>query len=218
MTEITGRKRKKAVYTKKTGRPRKEKPEVPLTGEGKGKKTLSVKKLSCYETYKKARERLKIRVVDLPDNTCKKVLRMVNSGILDWVIKHPEGFQMPNEMGHLALSTQLVIPFRDDRWEIIKRVENIPADKIQEWFRQRILKKYKYDMNPKALLEAFKKGGAKTYLIWFNRRNCSLLKAPSWSFLPDHKARKLIASLKPSNYYMFNGQDFYNYKVKYIDK
>lgn len=197
---------------------RKEKPKKPLQISKRptrqGQKSIKNQKIVTYSLYKKIRKRLDLKVKELGDREIDKIIDDVCYGILDWIVNNPEGFEMPFEMGYLALTKYILIPFREDRWEIINRIKNLSENEISDRFREIVLKRYNKELTKDEIYHYMKRGKVKLNAIWFNKRNCSIRKAACYRWMPPKHFYNRIRKLETKDYYYLKFDDFYNYKVK----
>lgn len=194
------------------GRPRKELKQP----ERKKGRLKNVQREAIINTNlcSKIRERLKIPVKELHPNEILKLSRAINTEIGEWLLNNPEGFRLPYGMGYLAISKYVMIPFREDRWEIVNRIKNMTGEGISERFREIVLKKYGKELTQSQANYFIKKGRVKAFFMWFNHRNCSFKKSMVYVFLPQRSLKDELKNQDLNKYYFFNFHDFYDYKIR----
>lgn len=185
---------------------------------GRSFKTLKNETILDTALCSKARKRLKIPVKDLHPNQMLQIGVAILSEISDWVYENPEGFQLPYDMGYLAISKYALIPFRENRYEIVNKIKNLSEETISERFKEIVLKKYGKELSKLDIAIFLKKGKVLAIPMWFNHRNCSFKKAMVYKWMPPLSYKKKVNNADLSKYYYFNFDDFYNYKVKNIEE
>ena len=175
------------------------------------------KSLNTYKAFAKILEDLNIPKNKIHPLVAKTMCYKVIDEIITWVENNPEGFKMPLNMGYIAVTKTPVIPFMENKYEILDRVKNLSTDEISERFKKRILAKYGKRLSETELKEFMKRGKMINKILWFNKRNCSFDKALCWRLAVKDKVKKRIKDSK-NEFYRWNFQDFYDYKVKYIDE
>lgn len=183
-----------------------------------GEKTIAKEPLLHIHLYADVRKRMKKKVKELPNYQIIKIATQILEGVSDWVVENPEGFRMPYDMGYLAISKYVMVPFKEDRFEIINRIKNISPDSITERFREIILKKYSREIT-RTEAEIFVNNG-KVFAVpmWYNQRNCSIKKAPVFKWMRNVYMQKKIKKSDKTKFHYYNFSDFYDYKVKAMDK
>ena len=130
------------------------------------------------DLFNRIRERLKVTKSQLPDSTIKKICKLNNKLIGDWLVNNADGFQIKDN-GRLIVSKYLPKCLRGDKLEKVEEIMAKPhlSDHVKEMFKKR------YE---KSLANNFVKGTKFTNLhsffhiyriIWFNARNCAFDKA-----------------------------------------
>lgn len=175
------------------------------------------KSLNTYKSFAKILSDIKISKRELHPLIAKVMCYKVIDEIVNWIENNPEGFKMPLNMGYIAVTKTPVIPFMENKYEILDRVKNLSTDEISEKFKKRILAKYGKRLSETELKEFMKRGKMINKIIWFNKRNCSFEKALCWRFVPKKSIKDRIKDSK-NQFHRWNFQDFYDYKVKYIDE
>jgi len=200
--------------------PLKRKPfkEVEITkGLKRGQRSIKKENILHDHLYGDIRQRLKLKIRELPNHKIRKIAKDINRAIGDWVVDNPEGFRMPNDMGVLAVSKFILIPFREDRFEIINRIKNLTPDEISERFRQVVLRKYGQDLNRATINTFMAKGKVVLVPMWFNHRNCSIRKAPVFKWIKSERIRLKLAEADTTNFYHLNFHDYHDNRVKALD-
>lgn len=158
--------------------------------------------------YDKVRERLKLTKKQLPDETIKKVVKLNNKLIGDWVVNNADGFKIKNN-GIIIVSKFLPKCLRGDKLEKIEEIMNNPKndDYMKDMFKKRYEKSLEYYKN-------WKKGTYHTNLhsffymyriIWFNSRNCQFDKAELYQLNISKEIRTKL------NQKIIEGKDFYEW-------
>jgi len=156
----------------------------------------------------KVRERLKLTKKQLPDETIKKVCKLNNKLIGEWVVNNADGFKIKNN-GIIVVSKFLPKCLRGDKLEKIEEIMNNPKndDYMKEMFKKRYEKSLEYYKN-------WKKGTYHTNLhsffymyriIWFNSRNCQFDKAELYQLSICKEIRKRL------NQKIVEGKDFFEW-------
>ena len=179
--------------------------------------TIKNEKIFHEHLYSDVRKRLKKSQKELPNRDIINIATDVCREIGNWVVDNPEGFRMPNDMGYLAISKFILIPFREDRFEIINKVKNLSPEVISERFREIVLKKYGAALTPYDIRNYLANGKIVLVPMWFNKRNCSIKKAPVFKWRKSAHIKNRLKKADKTNYYHLNFQDFFDYKVKALD-
>ena len=201
-------------------RPKEPFKDTPLkTDRTKDRGEYTIKNENIHHThlYSKIRERLKVKSKDLPNYKIKKLISTITKEINHWLINNPEGFRMPNDMGALAISKYILIPFREDRFEIMNRIKNMSPDELNERFRRNILRKYGRELTKVEALYFIKRGKTIIVPMWFNQRNCSIAKGKVFKWRRSAHLKKLLNKADRTKYYTFYYQDWFDYKIKATD-
>lgn len=186
----------------------------------KGKRgQCSIKKERIIHThlFSDIRKRLKIKSKDLPNYKIRKMITEIMQEINHWIVDNPEGFRMPNDMGVLAISKYILIPFREDRFEIMNRIKNMSEEALNERFRRNILRKYGKALTKIEAMHFMKKGKTTLVPMWFNQRNCSIRKARIFKWKKSGYLKNLLLTADRTKYYTFYYQDFFDYRIKQLD-
>lgn len=174
-------------------------------------------RMGGYKTFSEILKNMGVSRGSLHPFIAKTMFYKVTEEILKWIENNPEGFKMPLDMGYLAVTKTPIIPFMENKYEILDRVKNLTTDEVSDKFKKRILAKYGKSLNEIELKEFMKRGKMINKVLWFNKRNCSFDKALSWRLALYKRAKGRIKD-SPNEFYRWNFQDFYDYKVKYIDE
>lgn len=180
----------------------------------RGEKGIKREAVIDYLLYKKIRRRLCLRIRELPNNTISSVINDITEGILDWIVDNPEGFEMPLHMGYLAISKYIMIPYREDRWEIVNKVKNLSKEAIGDRFREIVLKKYSKEITIDEVYKFMKRGRVGLNAVWYNKRNCSIAKAGCYKWSAPNALLERLKKTDRTRFYYLNFQDYYNYKIK----
>ena len=178
--------------------------------------------------FERVRKKLHRTKKELPDKFIRDTLNYALKDIATWIIENPEGFQIEN-MGVLVTSKHLPKEFRDDKEQKLKKIESLD---IPEHLRQLFLKRYNLNigdtLNYSKLAEikkALPRLNTHTFfyifkVMWFNHRNCDFLKAMCYEFdfLRTGKKRLKDSILEGRDYYEWNFDDFYGYKISPLEK
>ena len=179
----------------------------------------SIKKEDILHThlYSDIRKRLKIKSKDLPNHQIKKIISQISKEINLWLIDNPEGFRMPFDMGALAISKYILIPFREDRFEIMNRIKNLSPEAINERFRRNVLRKYGKTLTKTEATHFINKGKTTLVPMWFNQRNCSIVKAKVFKWKKSGNLKSLLKTADRTKYYTFYYQDWFDYRIEQTD-
>lgn len=166
------------------------------------------------DLFNRIRERLKLTKKQLPDSTIKKVCKLNNKLIGDWIINNIDGFQIKDN-GRIAVSKFLPKCLRGDKLEKIEEIMNNPKtdDYIKEMYTSRYNKSMDYYKN------FGKKGTSHINLhsffylyriIWFNGRNCKFDKAELYELKasPELKSKLNKKILEGKDYIEWALSDF----------
>lgn len=178
-----------------------------------------IKKENILHThyYSDVRKRVKMSSTALPNHKIRKIAKDINRAISRWVLDNPEGFRMPLDMGQLAISKFILIPFREDRYEIINRIKNLTTEEISERFRQTVLRKYGQNLDKKTITAFMAQGKTVAVPMWFNHRNCSIRKATVFKWKASNKLRKELKTTDRTKYYHLNFHDYHENRIKALD-
>lgn len=171
-----------------------------------------------YNFLKKIVNELGLNTKQMHPYKLLSIIKQMNTEIADWCVKNPEGFRMPYDMGYMAVTKIFLIPFHDGRWEVIDRIKNLSGDKISDRFREKLIRKYNKKIDIPTTNAFLERGKFVNYLMYFNRKNCSISKGRVYMFRPVGSVRDRVKNLDSSNYYLFKYCDFYDYKIKPFDK
>lgn len=195
-----------------------KKPELKTTEKGrKGLKTIKNENVFSSHVVSKVRKRLGVSAKELPLHVVRKYMGYIGKELSDWLIDNPEGFKMPYDAGYLAISKYVLIPFREERFEIVNKIKNLDSEAISERFREIILKKYGRNLSRNEAEIFISQGRVIAFPMWFNHRNCSFKKSMVWKWLPSEYLRKRLKKENKDKYYYLNFQDFYDYKISAMD-
>lgn len=175
-------------------------------------------KLPDYKFLMKILKELGISSTKLHPFTVRKIIRDLNVEIGEWCVRNPEGFKMPYNMGYMAITKSIIIPFHEGKWEILDRVKNLSPERISERFRAKVIKKYNQKVTDVTLKTLLKRGKYINYLRYFNRKNCSISKGRIWMLRTENKVSNRVKGLDSSQYFAYHFEDFYDYKIKPFDK
>jgi hypothetical protein len=163
----------------------------------------------------KVRERLKLTKSQLSDRTIRKVCKLNNILIGEWIVNNTDGFRIKDN-GIIIVSKFLPKCLRGDKLDKIEEILNNPKndDYMKEMFIKRYEKsleyykswskqKYSYHVNLHSFFYLYR-------IIWFNSRNCKFDKAEIFEFkacekLKDKLFQKIIEG---KDYYEWNFHDF----------
>lgn len=196
-----------------------ERKEIKIENEKNPlERTISREHLFHIHLYADVRKRLNKKVKELPNHQVRKIATLVLDEVANWLIDNPEGFRMPYDMGYLAISKYIMVPFREDRFEIVNKIKSLSSDSISERFREIILKKYGKRLD-KVEAEIFlKQGKVITVPMWYNQRNCSIRKASVFKWLRNVNIKNKLRKSDKTKYHYYHFKDFYDYKIKSMDK
>lgn len=192
----------------KGGRPKGVKSQITF-------KTALVDNINNQELLDKINKRLKEKITYAQMN---KVIADAGEEIFNWVRDNPEGFKLPNNMGYFAISRFIKVPFRENRWETIERIQGLTEEQVSEAFRAKLLRKYGRKISIAEAKEYLEKGISKIKFMWFNKKNTTSIKSLAWRFFLLDKKKDIMAKFDKSKYYTLNFQDFFDYKIKPDDK
>lgn len=156
------------------------------------------------------RERLKLTKSQLPDDVIKKVCKLNNKLIGDWIVNNADGFQIKDN-GRIIVSKFLPKCLRGDKLEKIEEIMNNPKtdDYTKEMFKKRYEKSLAYYKN-------FGKKGSHHInlhsffylyrIIWFNARNCKFDKAELYELKVSSEIKKKL------NKKIIEGKEFYEWQ------
>lgn len=164
------------------------------------------------------RKRLKFTKKDLPDKDIKKVLKLNNNLIGEWVVNNADGFKIKDN-GILIVSKWMPKCLRGDKLEKIEEIMNNPNNDayMKEMFTKRYNKMYytfkdekrRNLINLHSFFYIYK-------IMWFNSRNCKFDKADLYEFVPcdklNAKLNEKIVSGK--DYFSYNFSDFRERKTR----
>lgn len=197
-----------------------------LPSKGKGYNIFNNPKL-----YDKIRERLSLTKKEFPDVLIKKVMKFTNEELMNYLFDNPEGMvlQLSEKRIHgcFAISKHMPKEMRDNKFDKVEDIENNPN--IAPWLKKVFLKRYSTDITRRKDLHKIKSGEVAIHLnlntfmytykiIWFNKRNCNIKKSLSYIFEPGYKFKlKLYEQVTAGkDFYEYNFDDFYKFKVKPI--
>jgi len=178
--------------------------------------------------FDRVRKKLNRKKKDLPDKFIRDTLNFALKDIATWLIENPEGFRIEN-MGVLATSKHLPKEFWDDKEQKIKKIESLD---IPEHLRKTFLSRYNINLGDKlnyATLKEIKKAlprlNTHTFfyvfkVMWFNHRNCNFLKSMCYEFDFTREGKKRLKDkiVDGMDYYEWNFDDFYGYKISPLEK
>lgn len=191
---------------------------VKKKGEGqRGERSINTELILHTHLYSEVRKRLKVKSKDLPNYKIKKIVGEITKAIVQWIVDNPEGFRMPFDMGYLAISKYILIPFREDRFEIINRVKELSPDIISDRFREIVLKKYGKPLTKVQAFVYLKQGKMALIPMWYNHRNCSVRKARVFKWKRPNHLKDILKKTDKTKFYSLNFHDFYDYKIKALD-
>lgn len=160
--------------------------------------------------FDKIRERLKLTKSQLPDSVIKKVCKLNNKLIGEWIINNADGFQIKDN-GRIIVSKFLPKCLRGDKLEKIEEIMNNPKndDYMKEMFIKRYekslsyyknyAKKDSYHINLHSFFYLYR-------IIWFNSRNCKFDKAELYELKVCNQINKKL------NQKIIEGKDFYEWQ------
>lgn len=194
----------------------------PHFNKGKKYYKLDIVNVLKPELFDKIRHKLQLTKKELPDSKIKKVCKLSNDLIGDWIIKNPDGFQI-KDAGRIAVSKWMPKCLRGDKDEKIEAILNRPMKK--EYLRKVYLDRYKKGLDHYKKYEGEKMEGYHTHIesffylyriLWFNARNCNFEKAEIYQFKPARPLRKkLVQSIREGKqYFEWNFSDFRQKKDK----
>ena len=184
----------------------------------KGQRTIKNEKLHHTHLVSIVRKRLKMTSKQIPANFVQQVMGYIGKEISDWLVNNPEGFRVPFDMGYMALSKYIMIPFREDRWEIVNKIKNLSEEAISERFREIVIKRYSKDLTTTQAKIFIAQGKVVVVPMWYNQRNCSIRKARVWKWMASGYLKKQLKKADKTKYHYYNFDSFYDYKVKIMDK
>jgi hypothetical protein len=192
-------------------------PKVKIPKNGIGLKTLCSEKLYHSHIKSGVCKRLKKTHAEINKDHIQVAQTAIGKAILEWMLDNPEGFRFPYNFGYLVLSKYVLVPFREDRWEIVNNIKNMTNSGLSDRFREIIIKKYSRSVTKQEAAVFIAKG--KTFLIpmWYNKYNISFKKAGVWKYDASKALKNRIKTLDKSKYYYFNFSDFADYKIKAMD-
>lgn len=188
-----------------------------MTVEIKPKKKYFIPKKDTVlnqNLFDKIRERLKLTKSQLSDDTIKKVCKLNNKLIGEWIVNNADGFRIKDN-GIIIVSKFLPKCLRGDKLEKIEEIMNNPKndDYMKEMFKKRYEKSLTYYKNHG------KKGTHHINLhsffhlyriIWFNSRNCKFDKAELYELkaCPEVKKKLNKKIIEGKDFYEWNFSDF----------
>jgi hypothetical protein len=181
--------------------------------------------------YQRIRTRLNFTKKQLPNKVIKQTIKHFNTELTKFLFNNPEGLylEVGNKLhGVLAISKHMPKEFRENKYETYEDIENT---KMPDWKKKIILKRYNTSVERRQDRNKAKNGENRihanphshfyTYkFVWFNHRNCSFIKSRAWIFEVARAAKnELYEIIKKGekDYYEWNFNDFYHYKVKPIE-
>jgi len=163
----------------------------------------------------KIRERLKLTKKQLPDRHIRKLCKINNKLIGEWIVNNSDGFKIKNN-GIIIVSKYLPKCLRGDKQETIQAILNNP--KNDDYMKKMFISRYEKSM------DYYKNWGNKGktchinlhsffYLyrvIWFNSRNCAFDKGELYKLDIDSELRKKLANkiVEGKDYYEWQFSDF----------
>lgn len=174
--------------------------------------------------FDKIREKLKLTKKELPDAVIKKITKLNNKLIGEWVLEHADGFQIRNN-GRIIISKYLPKCLRGEKLDKIEEIMNNPKndDYMKEMFKKRyeksleqnksFVKGKKYHVNIHSFFYLYR-------FIWFNSRNTAFKKAELYELKPTEHIRRTIAKkiLEGKDYYEWQFSDFRLKKNKILEE
>lgn len=170
--------------------------------------------------FDKVRERLKLNKKQLPDSVIKKICKLNNKLIGEWIVNNADGFQIKDN-GRIIVSKFLPKCLRGDKLEKIEEIMNNPKndDYMKEMFTKRYEKSLTYYKN------FGKKGSYHINLhsffyiyriIWFNSRNCKFDKADLYELKINSELKQKLNEkvIQGREYYEWNFSDFRMRRIK----
>lgn len=146
----------------------------------KTNKYFIAKKDSIVEKdlFERIRKRLKLTKSQLSDNTIKKVCKLNNKLIGDWIVNNADGFQIKDN-GRLIVSKYLPKCLRGDSNEKIEEILAKPhlSDAIKDMFKKRYEKSLATNFANKTKFTNLHSFFYIYRILWFNARNCAFDKA-----------------------------------------
>lgn len=159
----------------------------------------------------KVRERLKLKKSQLPNRTIKKICKINNKLIGDWIVNNADGFKIKDN-GIIIVSKYLPKCLRGDKLETIEKIMNNPKndDYMKEMFKRRYEKSMEYYKTWKNKTKSYHVNLHSFFylyrIIWFNSRNCRFDKAEIYEFKADEQLRqKLFKKIT-------EGKDYYEWQ------
>lgn len=198
------------------GRPLSTLKKPTISTKRAGKMTLKNEKVYNTHIVSAVKKRLKMTTKEMPAHVVQKYMRYIGKEVMNWIIDNPEGFRMPYDMGFLATSKFVMIPFDDNRFYFIKKFTT--REDIAEEFRKKMLRKYGRKLKYYELLKFIQKGKISTRGMWFNKKNCSFKKSMVWTWEPSKYYRREIKKTDRTKFFFFKAHDFYDHRIKVMDK
>ena len=161
--------------------------------------------------FDRVRERLKLTEKQLPDSEIKKVLKLNNKLLGEWVVNNADGFKIKDN-GIIIVSKYMPKSLRGEKLEKIQEILDNP--KNDNYMKKTFVRRYEKSI---AANKAWNKPGKPPHInietffyiyriIWFNSRNCSFKKAELYELLPD---KELKAKL---NQKIVEGKDYFEWE------
>tara|TARA_R110000868_G_scaffold1729_5_gene13939 strand:+ start:28815 stop:29417 length:603 start_codon:yes stop_codon:yes gene_type:complete len=184
-----------------------------------GKTTLFSKEL-----YDRIRKRLNLLESQLSDKDIKNVINLGNKELAQFIINNAEGFML-NDMGTIAPSKHLPKELREDKGDILEKIQNI---KVSDLRRHQLMKRYDVDIGRRIDINKLNELGEKiphlnlnSYfyayrIMWFNHRNTKTKKGMAYEFIPSRQLNRAFYDKiwEGKDYYEWTFEKFYKKKQK----
>lgn len=163
------------------------------------------------DLFERIRTRLKLTKTQLPDSVIKKVCKLNNKLIGDWIINNADGFQIKDN-GRLIVSKYLPKILRGDSNEKVEEILAKPhlSDYVKDMFKKRYEKSLATNFANKTKFTNLHSFFHIYRVMWFNARNCAFDKAELYEIkiskeLRDKLNKKVIEG---KEYFEWTFNDF----------
>lgn len=179
----------------------------------KTKKYFKVEKEDIVDNdlFERIRERLKLNKKQLSDAAIKKVCKLNNKLIGDWIVNNADGFQIKDN-GRLIVSKYLPKILRGDKTETVEKILNSShlPDYVKEMYKKRYEKSLATNHANKSKFINLHSFFYLYRIMWFNGRNCAFDKAELYeiSACSEIKSKLNEKIIEGKDYFEWNFTDF----------
>lgn len=161
--------------------------------------------------FERIRERLKLNKKQLSDAAIKKVCKLNNKLIGDWIVNNADGFQIKDN-GRLIVSKYLPKILRGDKTETVEKILNSThlPDYVKEMYKSRYEKSLAINYANKSKFINLHSFFYLYRIMWFNGRNCAFDKAELYEIKINKEIKSKLNEkiIEGKDYFEWNFTDF----------